>query len=109
VKWYKFDIEKHYDKSAEIGDLEDLAFRRMVDLYYLNEKPLYNDQADIADAIGMDWKVVTKTLLMFFRLNGDDNCWHNEEIDRDLMKRLHQVSINRQVGQKGGRPKSTKS
>ena len=109
MKWYKFDIEKHYDKSAEIGDLEDLAFRRMVDLYYLNEKPLYNDQADIADAIGMDWKVVTKTLLMFFRLNGDDNCWHNEEIDRDLMKRLHQVSINRQVGQKGGRPKSTKS
>jgi uncharacterized protein YdaU (DUF1376 family) len=109
VKWYKFDIEKHYDKTAEIGDLEDLAFRRMVDLYYLNEKPLYNDQADIADAIGMDWKVVTKTLLMFFKLNGDDNCWHNEEIDRDLMKRLHQVSINRQIGKKGGRPKSTKS
>lgn len=109
MRWYKFDIEKHYDKTDGISDLEDLALRRMVDLYYLNEKPLFNDQADIADAIGMDWKVVTKALMMFFKLNSEDNCWHSDVIDRDLMKRLHQVSINRQVGQKGGRPKSTKS
>lgn len=110
MNWYKFNILEFYEKTSNLTVHEELTYRKLIDLYYLNESPLPNDMGELVDAMDMgDVGTVMRVLREFFVLDKEDDCWHDKTIDRDLMNRKHQVSINRQVGQKGGRPKSTKA
>jgi uncharacterized protein YdaU (DUF1376 family) len=110
MNWYKFNIPEFYEKTGNLSVHQELTYRKLIDLYYLNESPLPNDMEELVDAMDMgDEDTTLSVLLEFFVLNKEDDCWHDEAIDRDLMNRKHQVSINRKIGQKGGRPKSTKS
>jgi uncharacterized protein YdaU (DUF1376 family) len=110
MNWYKFNIPEFYEKLGDLTVLEELIYRRLIDLYYLNESPLPNNLLELVDGVDMgDENTVKRVLESFFWLGKEDDCWHDEVIDRDLMNRKHQVAINRKIGQKGGRPKSTKS
>jgi uncharacterized protein YdaU (DUF1376 family) len=110
MNWYKFNISEFYEKLGDLTVLEELVYRRLIDLYYLNEEALPNNMLELIDAVDMgDEHTVERVLESFFVLGKEDDCWHDEVIDRDLMNRKHQVSINRKIGQKGGRPKSTKT
>jgi len=110
MNWYKFNIPEFYEKTANLNIEQELTYRKLIDLYYLNETPLPNNIEELVDAMDMGNDTTTlRVLLEFFKLNKDDDCWHDEAIDRDLMNRKHQVSINRRIGLKGGRPKSTKA
>jgi uncharacterized protein YdaU (DUF1376 family) len=111
MNWYKFNIPEFYEK---IGDgltvEEELIYRKLIDLYYLNDGPLPDNLTELVDAIGMsNEQMVEHILEFFFSYNLEDKVWYDKAIDRDLMNRKHQVSINRKIGQKGGRPKSTKT
>jgi uncharacterized protein YdaU (DUF1376 family) len=110
MNWYKFNIPEFYEKTGNLSVHEELTYRKLIDLYYLNEEALPNDVEELVDAMDMgDEDTTLRVLLDFFKLNEEDDCWHDEAIDRDLMNRKHQVSINRKIGQKGGRPKSIKT
>jgi len=110
MNWYKFNILEFYEKTVNLSVLEELTYRKLIDLYYLNETPLPNNVEELLDAMDMgDAESVRWILLVFFKLSQEDQCWHDDAIDRDLMNRKHQVSMNRQIGKKGGRPKSTKA
>lgn len=111
MNWYKFKISEFYEKiGVGLTVEEELIYRKLIDLYYLNDGPLPNVMEELVDAVGMgDVGTVMRVLRGFFLLSKEGDCWHDEVIDRDLMNRKHQVSINRKIGQKGGRPKSTKA
>jgi len=111
MNWYKFNIAEFYEKIGDsLTDEEELVYRKLIDLYYLNDGPLPDSLSELVDAIDTSTERVVEDMLeSFFELSKEDDCWHDEAIDRDLRNRKHQVSINRKIGQKGGRPKSTKS
>jgi uncharacterized protein YdaU (DUF1376 family) len=110
MNWYKFNIPEFYEKAANLNIEQELIYRKLIDLYYLNESPLPNNMEELIDAMDMgDERNTMWVLLKFFKLDADGIYWHDDVIDRDLMNRKHQVSINRKIGQKGGRPKSTKA
>jgi uncharacterized protein YdaU (DUF1376 family) len=66
--------------------LEDLAYRRLIDAYYLAEKPFFGSPADIAKDIGMMSEIeeVYYVLSKFFESTGSG--WINKRCDEEIAK-----------------------
>ena len=93
MNFYPFHIGDYISHTSHLTDAEDLAYRRMIDLYYQSEQP-FNDSSTIARRIRTTVEVVEIILHEFFTFE-DDNCWHNKRIDEEIAKyhdRLTQAS-----------------
>jgi uncharacterized protein YdaU (DUF1376 family) len=53
MHYYQFNIGDYQSHTAHLTDLEDLAYRRMLDWCYLHEKPLPIDSEEIARLVRM--------------------------------------------------------
>jgi uncharacterized protein YdaU (DUF1376 family) len=53
MHYYQFNIGDYKSHTEHLSDLEDLAYRRMLDWYYLHETPLPKDVEQIARLIRM--------------------------------------------------------
>ena len=53
MHYYQFNIGDYQSHTAHLTDLEDLAYRRMLDWCYLHEKPLPVDPEEIARLVRM--------------------------------------------------------
>jgi uncharacterized protein YdaU (DUF1376 family) len=84
MRFYPFHVGDYQAHTSHLTDTEDLAYRRMLDLYYLNQKPLPNDPARIARLIRMPGAVVEIDGLLkeFFVLQGD--CYTNKRCDKEI-------------------------
>jgi len=93
MNFYPFHIGDYISHTSHLSNEEDLAYRRMIDLYYLSEQP-FNDRSTIARKIRSSVEVVDTILAEFFELL-DDQSWHNKRIDEEIAKyhdRLSQAS-----------------
>ena len=102
--WYKFHIGDYITHTKHISDAEDLAYRRLLDLYYMSEKPIPLDVKAVARKIGMDTEETESVLVEFF--DKQENGYHNSRADVEIAKYQSQVATNREIGKRGGRPKS---
>jgi uncharacterized protein YdaU (DUF1376 family) len=70
MHYYQFNIGDYASHTRHLSLLEDLAYRRLLDAYYLHEKPLDIDSKAVARQIGMrDHGDVVDTILNeFFEL-----------------------------------------
>lgn len=53
MHYYQFNIADYANSTQHLEPMEDLAYRRMLDLYYSKEKPLPLDVSEIARLIRM--------------------------------------------------------
>lgn len=53
MHYYQFNIGDYASHTAHLDPLEDLAYRRLLDLYYLSEKPLSLEVDEVARLIRM--------------------------------------------------------
>jgi uncharacterized protein YdaU (DUF1376 family) len=93
VNFYPFHIGDYISHTSYLTDEEDLAYRRMIDLYYMTEQP-FNDSSTIARRIRSSVETVESILHEFFEFS-DDDCWHNKRVDEEIAKyhsRLDQAS-----------------
>jgi uncharacterized protein YdaU (DUF1376 family) len=86
VNFYPFHIGDYAVHTRHLTLMEDLAYRRLLDLYYTREKPLPNDEQEVARLIGMREQVaeVNGVLAEFF-----DNCgdgWFHDRCDIEIAK-----------------------
>lgn len=102
MNWYKFNIAEFRAQTVDIGDAEELAYRRLIDHYYTQEGPLKYDMSALMDVTNMDEEIVALVLDSFFELKGKH--WHKADIDADIARRKNQLAVNRAQGKKGGRP-----
>jgi hypothetical protein len=105
--WYKFWIGDYITHTTHLADAEDLAYRRLLDLYYMSERPIPLDTQSVARKIRLDLDI-TETVLEEFFDKGVDGYRHGR-CDMEIGKYQHQVETNRQLGKRGGRPKKTDS
>lgn len=84
MNWYKFNIDEYLRLTKNLPDAEDLAFRRMIDLYYLKESPLTLDHDELQTLIGLDWDCIEPVLRDFFHPTPDGyvNYALKEDVDR---------------------------
>ena len=88
MNYYPFHIGDYTSHTAHLEPMEDLAYRRMLDLYYKNERPLPVEAAEVARLIRLRSSLdeVQAVLKEFFML-GDDG-WRHTRCDEELEKML---------------------
>ena len=105
--WYKFHIGDYLTHTVHLSDAEDLAYRRLLDLYYMSEKEIPLDTESVARKIRLDLDITESVLGEFFEKTSTG--YFNNRCHVEVAKYQHQVENNRQLGKRGGRPKKTES
>lgn len=84
MHYYSFNIGDYASHTRNLSLMEDLAYRRLLDAYYLSERPLNGCSADVAREIGMREQVdaVDYVLNKFFDRFGD--AWLNKRADAEI-------------------------
>jgi uncharacterized protein YdaU (DUF1376 family) len=106
MNYFQFHIGDYSTHTRHLSLYEDLAYRRMLDLYYTHEKPLPLDAAKIARLIGMRDHVdeVVTVLADFF--TESESGYHNARADSEIAAYQGYLEKQAQNGKKGGRPKN---
>jgi uncharacterized protein YdaU (DUF1376 family) len=105
--WYKFHLGDYITHTLHLSDAEDLAYRRLLDLYYMSEKPIPLDTESVSRKIRLDLDITESVLGEFFERT--DEGYRNHRCDVEISKYQHQVATNTLLGKRGGRPKKTES
>ncbi|BAQ93805.1 Uncharacterized protein conserved in bacteria (COG3756) [uncultured Mediterranean phage uvMED] len=87
MHFYSFNIGDYISHTKHLSDLEDLAYRRLLDLYYLHERTLNEDVSLVARKINMKDNVpeVRVVLEEFFKLEIGKG-WINPRADEEIQK-----------------------
>lgn len=106
MRHYAHHIGDYRTRTAHLSLLEDGAYRRLLDLYYMHERPLPADIAAIQRlcvARADDERAAVETVLReFFRLQ--DDGWHNSRADEEIATYQARADAGRKNGHLGGRP-----
>ena len=108
MHYYSFHVSDYIHDTAHLSAYEDLAFRRLLDLYYTSEKPIPNRTHEVARRIRMSNQepAVQTVLEEFFMFDMENNCWFHKRCDETIAAYQAKAERNREVGKLGGRPKS---
>ena len=102
MHYFNFNIGDYASHTRHLSLLEDLAYRRLLDAYYLSEKPFQGSPADIAKEIGMTSQFETNAYKLIsqkideinekanqlqkeIHVHVDDHQKHAEKIANELM------------------------
>ena len=107
MNYYPHHIGDYDSHTSHLTWAEDLAYRRLICLYYRTEKPLPNKPEEVCRLIraekAQEKKAVLQVLNEFF-IRTDDG-WKNARCDDEISKAQAKAERNREVGKKGGRPR----
>ena len=82
MHYYQHHIGDYRAATAHLSNEEDLAYRRLLDMYYDTEKMIPSDTEWVARRIRMDVTVVEAVLVdMFIEL---EDGWHHNRCEREI-------------------------
>lgn len=86
VNYYPFHVGDYVAHTAHLEPMEDLAYRRMLDAYYLREAPLPTDPGEVARLVRMRkfMPEVKAVLDEFFQLT--DDGWTHARCDEEILR-----------------------
>lgn len=104
MNFYQFHIGDYAAHTKHLGLMEDLAYRRMIDLYYTSESPLPLDVDRIARLIGMreHKEEILCVLQDFFTEN--ENGYVSKRCEKEISSYKAKACIAKSNGRLGGRP-----
>lgn len=109
MNYYEHHIGDYDADTAHLTWLEDMAYTRLMRLYYRKESPIPTDVGQacrLVRATAKDERAAVETVLReFFTLREDG--WHQERCNAEVAKYQERVEHNRRVGKKGGRPRKS--
>lgn len=83
MNFYPFHIGDYISHTSHLSDAEDLAYRRMIDLYYQSEQP-FTDIEFVARRVKSTTEIVSVLLSDFFVKSEDG--WRNKRADEEIAK-----------------------
>ena len=110
MHFYSFNIGDYISHTKHLSDLEDLAYRRLLDLYYLHERTLNEDVGLVARKINMKDNVpeVRVVLEEFFILEVGKG-WTNLRADIEIEKYQSKVQSAIRAGKASALARSNAS
>lgn len=102
MQFYQFHIGDYIGATAHLDPMEDLAYRRLIDLYYQTESPLPNDMRTLCKRIRLasESHCVESVFNEFFTLSDDGQSWHHERCDAELNEIYEKSQKARESAQK---------
>ena len=83
---YMFHIGDYHSHTSHLSPMEDLAYRRILDRYYLQEAPLKGTSSTVARALGLTSSVdeVTYVLGAYFAQD-DEGFWRQDRVEDEIL------------------------
>ena len=105
MHYYSFNIGDYTSHTAHLSPVEDIAYRRLLDLYYQTELPIPNDTKAVCRLIRMRDHAddVQQVLSEFFTQT--DEGWKSARCSREIEEYHAKAGKARANGKLGGRPK----
>ena len=103
MHYYQFHIGDYRAATAHLSNDEDLAYRRLLDMYYDTEQPIPLDTQWVSRRIRVASEVVNAVLQDMFVLTQDG--WSHPRCESEIEHYRQLAEKNRENGKKGGRPK----
>ena len=84
MHYYQFNIGDYASHTRHLTNIEDLAYRRLLDAYYLQEHPLSVGITSVARQVNMrEYETEVKAVLEeFFTLT--DDGWFHQRVDNEI-------------------------
>ena len=84
MHYYQFNIGDYASHTRHLEPMEDLIYRRLLDLYYLHERPLNDDASVVAKQIGLrDMAASVRDVLNEFFERADDG-YRSARADKEI-------------------------
>ena len=109
MHYFQFNIGDYASHTSRLSPMEDLAYRRLLDLYYLNEQPLNGCVTDVAREIGLveHALAVEYVLTKFFTL--EENVFKQKRIDLEIKKYKSNAKNKSKAGKASAKARRTKA
>jgi len=109
MHYFQFNIGDYASHTSRLTPLEDLAYRRMLDLYYLNEQPLNGCVTDVARELGLSEHVneVKYVLGKFFTEN--ETGFSQKRIDLEIKKYKSNAKNKSKAGKASAKARQAKA
>jgi uncharacterized protein YdaU (DUF1376 family) len=101
---YPFHPGDYIRDTSHLEPLEDLAYRRLLDLYYDSERPIPLETELVARRLRLGSELVASVLKEFFEEGVDG--WHQSRCDMVIADYKAKAERARENGKSGGRPKN---
>lgn len=111
MNYFKHHIGDYDSATAHLSWLEDMAYTRLMRLYYRRELPIPPDVSQacrLVRALSKPEREAVATVLAEFFVLQDDG-WHNARCDEEIQASQEKAELNRTVGKRGGRPKKSET
>lgn len=87
MHYYSFNIGDYASHTRHLSPIEDLAYRRLLDLYYLHEQPLNESSTVVARLINLrDNHIEVHAILEEFFELVEGTGWINQRADDEIAK-----------------------
>ena len=105
LNYYPHHIGDYKAATAHLSDLEDLAYRRLLEMYYDTEQPIPADTQWVSRRLRMGSDVVESVLTDFFLLT--ENGYSHARCEMEIREYNIKAERSRANGAKGGRRKAS--
>jgi uncharacterized protein YdaU (DUF1376 family) len=105
MHYYNFNIGDYIKHTMHLNPEEDLAYRRLLDLYYDTESPISIDIPRVSRRLRLGSEVIESVLNEFFEKTEDG--YRNYRADAEIADYHAYIDKQRSNGKLGGRPKKS--
>lgn len=106
MHYYNFNIGDYLKHTLHLTLEEDLAYRRLLDMYYDTEAPIPNNIPLVSRRLRMGFEVVESVLNEFFEAS--EEGFRNYRADGEIAEYHKFLDKQKANGRLGGRPKKGK-
>ncbi|GAA4321867.1 hypothetical protein GCM10023144_01410 [Pigmentiphaga soli] len=107
MNYYKRHLGDYAAATRHLSMIEHGAYTLLLDVYYVQERPLPADERAIwrlVAARSKDEREAVSVVLQEFFVLAEDG-WHQPRCDEEISKKQVKAEQNREIGKRGGRPK----
>ena len=86
MHYYQFNIGDYQSHTGHLSEIEDLAYRRMLDWIYLHEKPIPKEINEVARNIRMRTHCESITIVLQEFFICTETGWVSDRVQREIAK-----------------------
>ncbi len=86
LNFFPFHIGDYAAHARNLSLMEDIAYRRLLDAYYLAERPLSGSSTDVAREIGMRDQLDSVEYVLGKFFTRCEDAWINKRADQEIAK-----------------------